>query len=532
MKNLWKRASRAPLAAGLALALGLALAACGSGGGAKVADTKAPTDGVLRLGFLQDPGQPPDPDVFYAGSGLALTTNLYEGLVKYQNGSGTKLVPSLATSWEANKTNTVFTFHLRKGVTFHDGTPFTSAAVEASFERRLAVAGGPAYMAEGVKSFATPDDYTSVITLKQPNSAFLDELASPYGPRMMSPTGLKKYAGKDHAQTYLESHDLGTGPYTLTVAKVDDRYQMKAYPKYWGTKGVFKTVDFGVYKDTSSMQLALNNGDLAAIIGAVPSAAQASYAKQDKIKVYSLPTFQIGVLYMNPHRPFLKTAAARKALFEAIDWESIIKQNLPQSNVLATGAYPDGSLPDGVAPVKLTHDTKPLEDYVASLPKGTKVDIGVQDGGEDDQQIAEIIAAQLQAMGLDATVSTHQTSEVFGQFQSHPQQAPDVMVNAKTWPDASNPYLYGHIFWDPTGGLNFTACSSAAISKYLAEGLKTGSEQAYAKAAEAEQKAMCNPIWSYAHDFVVAQPWLGNVAQSHSIAEPYTLDFNTLTIEK
>ena len=173
---------RAAVAAAAAALAAAALAACGtsSGGGAgPVATAAAPTNGVLKLGFNADPGQPPDPDVYYAGNGLALTTNLYEGLVRYSDGAAATVIPDLATSWSVNAAHTVYTFHLRHGVTFHDGTPFTSAAVQADFERRLAVNGGPAYMAMGVKSFATPDQYTSVITLKSPNSAFLDELASP-----------------------------------------------------------------------------------------------------------------------------------------------------------------------------------------------------------------------------------------------------------------------------------------------------------------------------------------------------------------
>ncbi|HET6189614.1 MAG TPA: ABC transporter substrate-binding protein, partial [Trebonia sp.] len=274
---------RASLAAAAAASAVVALAGCGSGSGGDVgpvSTASAPTTGVLKLGFNADPGQPPDPDVYYAGNGLALTTNLYEGLVQYSDGSDAKIVPDLATSWSVSSNNTVFTFHLRHGVTFHDGTPFTSTAVQADFERRLAVNGGPAYMAMGVKAFATPDKYTSVITLDKPNSAFLAELASPYGVRMISPTGLAKYAGKDHTQTYLTTHDLGTGPYTLTEAKVDSRYVMKAYPGYWGGKPTFKEVDFTVYTDTSAMQLALNNGALDAVISALPSSALGAYEKQ------------------------------------------------------------------------------------------------------------------------------------------------------------------------------------------------------------------------------------------------------------
>src|SRR6202022_1838316 len=108
-------------------------AACG-GSGSTVVKATPPADKVLHLSFLQDPGQPPDPDVYYAGQGLLLTTNTYEGLLGYAPGTAQpKIVPALAESWTASKDNTTFTFKLRQGVLFHDGTPFTSAAIKASF---------------------------------------------------------------------------------------------------------------------------------------------------------------------------------------------------------------------------------------------------------------------------------------------------------------------------------------------------------------------------------------------------------------
>ena len=87
-----------------------------------------------------------------------------------------------------------------QGVTFHDGTPFTAAAVDVAFKRRIAVKGGAANMVDVVKSVETPDDLTAVITLKQPNTAFLSYLASPFGPKIESPEGLKANAGSDDAQ--------------------------------------------------------------------------------------------------------------------------------------------------------------------------------------------------------------------------------------------------------------------------------------------------------------------------------------------
>ncbi|WP_263999963.1 ABC transporter substrate-binding protein [Mycobacterium yunnanensis] len=116
----------------------LAVTACGGSDSGSSTPNAAPTDKVLHLSFLQDPGQPPDPDIYYAGQGLLLTTNTYEGLLQYKAGTDkAELQPLLATEWTASPDNKVFTFKLREGVKFHDGTPFTSAAVKASFDRRV-----------------------------------------------------------------------------------------------------------------------------------------------------------------------------------------------------------------------------------------------------------------------------------------------------------------------------------------------------------------------------------------------------------
>src|SRR5205814_1489502 len=134
-------------------------------------------------------------------------------------------------------------------------TPFTSAAVRPSFDRRLAVNQGPAYMVADIASVTTQGDYQVTIRLKHPDSSFVDYLAAPYGPRMLSPTALKQHAAKDHAQTWLRTHDAGTGPYTLTDARVGSHYGLSAFAGYWGAKPYFTTVDLPVVNDGSTQQL-------------------------------------------------------------------------------------------------------------------------------------------------------------------------------------------------------------------------------------------------------------------------------------
>jgi peptide/nickel transport system substrate-binding protein len=177
------RNSRATVVLAAGLVGALTLAACSGSSGSNSSSNTAPTDHVLKLSFLQDPGQPPDPDIYYAGQGLLLTTNTYEGLLTYKTGTATPtLEPALATSWKESPDHKTFTFALRQGVTFHDGTPFTAAAIKASFDRRAAVNQGPAYMVSDIASITTQGDYSATITLKHSNAAFLAYLACAYGP--------------------------------------------------------------------------------------------------------------------------------------------------------------------------------------------------------------------------------------------------------------------------------------------------------------------------------------------------------------
>jgi peptide/nickel transport system substrate-binding protein len=103
----------------LALVASLIGAFASSSGSASAASS-VPKSHTLQLSFLQDPGQPPDPDIYYAGEGLLLTRNLYEGLVKYKPGTASRVIqPSLATSWTISNGGLTYTFQLRQGVVLH-----------------------------------------------------------------------------------------------------------------------------------------------------------------------------------------------------------------------------------------------------------------------------------------------------------------------------------------------------------------------------------------------------------------------------
>jgi peptide/nickel transport system substrate-binding protein len=529
-KTLTRRRVRAALAAAAVIPL-LALAACSSSGSAGSTANPAPTDGTLTVGLLGDIGQPPDPDIYYANNGLAIVLNTYEGLVQYKDDSDdVTIAPRLATSWKANKDNSVYTFHLRHGVTFHDGTPFTSTAVAVAFDRRIAVKGGAAYMVEGVKNVATPDKYTAVVTLKASNSAFLDYLASPFGPKMESPTALKKHAGSDDAQTYLQSHDVGTGPYRLTSADSGTSYTLTQYKGYWGTISPFTTIKLPVYSDVSALQLAFDQGDVSTIVAALPSSSLAKYDSDKAYSSYMLPTLQSALVTVNPTKSFFSTRAARLAYLQSIDQKSLVSQVLGSRSEPATTLYAKGMIAGGKDTQQLTYKPSVMKAYAKTLPKGTTMTIGYASGNTNAQQMANIQAAKMQALGIKAISKSYPTSQVFG-WINDPTKGPDTFFDGNNGPDGGSPYMWGHVFWDKTGGIDYFGCDVPSVDKDLNTAVKTGDDDLYVTAAEDYAKTGCYYNLSYNKDWVVAQKWLTGVAAAHNIGAN-ELDFSKLGIAK
>jgi peptide/nickel transport system substrate-binding protein len=518
--------SRAAAPVSASVAVAIALASCGSGA-APAATAQVPKSHTLNLSFLQDPGQPPDPAVFYAGQGLLLQDNMYDGLVRYAGGTADRrIVSDLATSWTVSTDQTTYTFQLRKGVVFHDGTAFTSAAIAPSFARDTAVNGGPAYMAQAVASVKTPDPYTAVVTLNQPNSIFLDYLASAYGPRMYSPTGLAAHAGTDQDQTYLQTHDLGSGPYQLTEAKVGVKYQLQAFPGYWGAKPYYTTVNVPVIDNFNTQELEFNNGDVAAILHDLTTPAITSYQANPKVKLYSLPTVESEYLYVNPSSSFLTTAAHRETLLHAINLNQLTQQVYPHVGSVGAQIYPSDLVPTTLAKQSNTFDQAALKKLVSSLPPGQRAfTIGYDTSAPSDQLIASILTDELDQAGLQVRSIGYQTSTIYGWAPpgNVPADAPDLLLEV-VWPDAISAYQWAHIAWAPQGGLNIFHCQVPNLDGQANQAVATNDTALFGKVGDEATASGCWLNMVKRNDVFVAQPWLKGLTQGHVVADPYTVN--------
>jgi peptide/nickel transport system substrate-binding protein len=515
---------------GPAALLALILTASACSGAISSVSATGNTGHTLNLSFLNDIGQPPDPDVYYAGSGLNITTNVYQGLVQYAPDTTTaKIVPDLATSWTVSANDEVYTFHLRHGVLFHDGTPFTSAAVGASFARRAAVAGGPAYMVAGVASVTTPNTYTAVVTLKSPNSAFMDYLASPFGPKMESPTALAKYAGKDHDQTYLETHDIGTGPYTLSEAIVGQKYQLKAFSRYWGAKPYYTTVNFPVIDSLATAQVEFNEGHIDALFDGLNNTVITSYAHTKNVTTYVLPTFTTAMVTLNPTHGLTTSEPTRRALLKAVDEKALISGIYGSSASPTDQMFPNHMLADSsLDPQNLSYDSgASLKAVVKTLPAADKaITIGWETDQSATQLAADDIAADLDADGLKAQVIGYTEATIFG-WGSNVSKAPNMLIGG-AFPDAADPYSWGYILWDPAGGLDTLQGSAPGLAATLNTALATDSTSDYLKAAKLASQAADWLNVAQLNEVVLADSWLTGIRQAQNIVTPETLDLAAL----
>jgi len=180
----------------------------------------------------------------------------------------------------------------------------------------------------------------------------------------------------------------------------------------------------------------------------------------------------------------------------------------------------------------LTDDTGALKSYVDALPANANkaLVIGYANGNVNAQSMANIVVANLQTVGLNASAQGYDTSTVFG-WINDPPSGPDAFIDGNNGPDGGDPYMWGHVFWDASGGINYFGCQSPEVNDLLNQALGTGDMATYVKAGDLYGQTGCFLNLSYNRDWVVAQKWLTNVPESQNIGAN-ELNFSLLGIAK
>ncbi len=256
------------LAALLAVVSLFALASCGGGTTTPSASPSASGDANLSDTLIFAQGAEPrglDPALVDDGESSKVIVNIYEGLLQYAKDS-TKLEPCLAESWDVSEDGLTYTFHLRKGVKFQDGTDFNAEAVKVNIERQMTDnATEEMTYADFVYGYVTKveakDEYTVVVTLKDVCTPFLYNLAMSMAAPIISPKALADNNGN------VNRAPVGTGPYSFVRWDADQAVVLVRNENYWGEKAKTKNVIFKIIKDNSARVVALKNGEVDMIDG-------------------------------------------------------------------------------------------------------------------------------------------------------------------------------------------------------------------------------------------------------------------------
>ncbi|BBF99211.1 MULTISPECIES: ABC transporter substrate-binding protein [Pseudonocardia] len=343
--------------------LALTMAACAT---SERGDADGAAGGTFVFGAA---GAPKNFDPIFNDDGESFrpARQMFDTLITYKQGS-TELEPGLATAWESSPDGKTWTFTLREGVTFHDGTAFDAAAVCANFDRWFRMKGAAAQSQmiyygdvfggfeqnEGdaagdpiYRSCAAENPTTAVLSL----NAFKGAFPAAFGLTSLSissPAALEQYDADTVTQSgdsftypaYATEHPTGTGPFrfegfdkangTITLVRNDD---------YWGEKATLDRLIFKIIPDENARKQELAAGTIDGYD--FPSPADYGTLKEQGNQVLIRDPFSILYLGINTkNNPALADVRVRRAIAHAIDRESLVRTKMPEGSAVAKEFVP------------------------------------------------------------------------------------------------------------------------------------------------------------------------------------------------
>ncbi|MGX7172988.1 nickel ABC transporter substrate-binding protein [Enterococcus ratti] len=258
----------------------------------------------------------------YSGE-MSAQNMLFEGLTKNEDG---QVKPSLAKSWTISSDGRIYTFHLRKNVTFSDGEAFNAQVVKMNMDAIMANKSRHAWLelVDQIAETKSIDSNTFQLVLKKPYYPTLTELGLTRPFRFIAPSCFIKGETKNGVNGY-----IGTGPWVLQNHVDNQKATFIRNDQYWGVKPKLEKINWKVISDPETLVLSLKNKDIDLIYGA--DGDQLSVTTFDHLKndssfatYISKPSASRAVL-LNSHRTLLKDINVRKAIIYAVNKKEIIQ---------------------------------------------------------------------------------------------------------------------------------------------------------------------------------------------------------------
>ena len=479
--------------------------------------TASTPDNVLVVGQIAEP-KSLDPATVTAVNDFRILMNMYDGLVRYKDGT-LEVEPALAKSWDISADGMVYTFTLRSGVTFHDGTAVDADAVKFNFDRMLDENHpyhdtGPfplSFFFSAIEGVKVVDSSTVEFTLNAPYAPFLSNLAYPTG-LIASPAGIKK-SGKEFGR-----NPVGSGAFKFDTWRANEAVVVSRNDSYWDGKAGSEAIVFRPITDGNTRVAEMLSGGIDMMVE-VPPVSLSKFTGSD-FSVVEQAGPHVWFLILNAKEGPFANKLARQAANYAINKKAIVEDVLEGTAAIAAGPTP----PAFAWAYNEALDPYPYDPAKAkSLLKeagisNAKLTFYVTQGGSgmlDPVAMGTAIQADLAAVGFDVEIKTFEWNAFLGEVNPGLEGKADMAEMAWMTNDPDTlPYLALRTgAWPDKGGFNSGYYSNPKVDELL--------EAARSSTDQAERARLYKEMQTIVQDdapWVFVANWKQNAVTSDKVA--------------
>ncbi|HEY5903064.1 MAG TPA: ABC transporter substrate-binding protein [Anaerolineales bacterium] len=416
--------------------------------------------------------------------------NVYEQLLRINPpGSAEAFTPLLAESWEKNADGTVWTFHLRQGVKFHDGEPVNAEAVKKSIEAAKDHAGA-SFIWAPLDTVEAVDENTVKFNLKY--AAPVDLIASSlYGAWIVSPKALDAAAADE--KYWDAGVEAGTGPYKLESYTPDAEIVFTRNEDYWGgwQPNQYEKVLVQIVPEATTQQQMLEGGDVD-LVTRIPNENVDAFRNNPDYTVLEEPSFFNYVGFFNTTKPPLDNVKVRQALSYAIPYEDIIKIAAQGMGTQSRGPVPAGVWPWSADVKQYTQDMEKAKALLkeAGFEKGGfSINLTYASENASEEAFAPLIKDAFAELGVDVTLTPMEFNQQWELAKADPAKAQDMflLLYWPTYSDAGSDNLWSMFYYTKKPFFNLSYWNNPDFNSMVDEAIgKTVTDPAASQAKYVE----------------------------------------------
>jgi peptide/nickel transport system substrate-binding protein len=444
-------------------------------------------------------------------SGLAIR-NVYERLVEPDPRDAQRVIPGLARRWTISRDSLTYTFFLRKGVRFHDGTPLTAQAARFSIQRALAIGKGDSFK---LKDRIDPRGIRAIgpLTLRI-------KLARPYAPTLrilsfwnigsiVSPAAVRAHATSTDrfAETWMRTHMVGTGAFRFGQWQPRQFVQLVRYDRYWKGRAKLNQVIFRLVGEPAAERLMIERGEVD-IIHNLPTDLLEALRGKAGVRIARTPGLETVYWVFNRTLEPFDDRRVRQAFSYAVDYGGLLRNIVKNGGIRMRGPLPRG-LPFYNAKARLYQRNLALARSLltqAGFPNGLSVPMIYPDFG-NVKPIAQVLQANLADIGVRVELRevplgtlvqavTAGTAPFFPWVATPTYADPDAVLYPKFASDAPK---------DASG--NVGRYSNPTVDRLLNQARSTTNNAVRGRAYRRVQEIVANDAaWIFIYQSVLQQP--------------------------